>query len=247
MNDTKTSKMNKKEEEKKDEEKKDDNDDEMIEVVLSDIYNKFIELKDNSDKLSKLRQCCFEKEDFTYKILNEETQEDTISEFYKNFLVKIAKMHAQFVYYQNWSKEKKLIKLLSDDQQKAKEYSINNCISINSNVDYENDSIGRSLIAFCADLIKERRIDNRNDLIYTINNFDGVFNDNIDLFTYEFFESKKYKIESSIIQKKENENKKEEDDVTKRILSEIKTKKSAPIIENQNINQLNTNNSNYIL
>ena len=137
MNDTKTSKMNKKEEEKKDEEKKDDNDDEMIEVVLSDIYNKFIELKDNSDKLSKLRQCCFEKEDFTYKILNEETQEDTISEFYKNFLVKIAKMHAQFVYYQNWSKEKKLIKLLSDDQQKAKEYSINNCISINSNVDYE--------------------------------------------------------------------------------------------------------------
>ena len=153
-------------------------------------------------------------------------------------------MHAQFVYYQNWSKEKKLIKLLSDDQQKAKEYSINNCISINSNVDYENDSIGRSLIAFCADLIKERRIDNRNDLIYTINNFDGVFNDNIDLFTYEFFESKKYKIESPIIQKKENENKKEEDDVTKRILSEIKTKKSAPIIENQNINQLNTNNSN---
>jgi hypothetical protein len=244
MNDTKTSKMNKKEEEKKDEEKKDDNDDEMIEVVLSDIYNKFIELKDNSDKLSKLRQCCFEKEDFTYKILNEETQEDTISEFYKNFLVKIAKMHAQFVYYQNWSKEKKLIKLLSDDQHKAKEYSINNCISINSNVDYENDSIGRSLIAFCADLIKERRIDNRNDLIYTINNFDGVFNDNIDLFTYEFFESKKYKIESPIIQKKENENKKEEEDVTKRILSEIKTKKSAPIIENQNINQLNTNNSN---
>ena len=148
MNDTKTSKMNKKEEEKKDEEKKDDNDDEMIEVVLSDIYNKFIELKDNSDKLSKLRQCCFEKEDFTYKILNEETQEDTISEFYKNFLVKIAKMHAQFIYYQNWSKEKKLIKLLDDGQNKAKEFSIYNCISINSNVDYENDSIGRSLIAF---------------------------------------------------------------------------------------------------
>ena len=156
-------------------------------------------------------------------------------------------MHAQYIYYQNWSKEKKLIKLLDDGQNKAKEFSIYNCISINSNVDYENDSIGRSLIAFCADLIKERRIDNRNDLIYTINNFDGVFNDNIDLFTYEFFESKKYKIESSIIQKKENENKKEEDDVTKRILSEIKTKKSAPIIENQNINQLNTNNSNYIL
>ncbi len=92
MNDTKTSKMNKKEEEKKDEEKKDENEDEMIEVVLSDIYNKFMELKDNSDKFSKIRQSCFEKEDFSYKILNEETQEDTISEFYKNFLVKIAKM-----------------------------------------------------------------------------------------------------------------------------------------------------------
>ncbi len=242
MNDTKTSKMNKKEEEKKEEEKKDENEDEMIEVVLSDIYNKFIELKDNSDKFSKLRQSCFEKEDFTYKILNEETQEDTISEFYKNFLVKIARMHAQYVYYQNWSKEKKLIKLLEDDQHKAKEFSINNCISINSNVDYENDSIGRSLLAFCADLIKERRIDNRNDLIYTINNFDGVFNDNLDLFTYEFLESQKYKIESPKIENKEIENKKEEEESIgfKSKLSDIKNKKSAPVIENLSNSNLNS-------
>ena len=167
----------------------------MIEVDLLDAYHKFKELKDNSDKFSKMRKCCFTNEDFNHKILNEETQEDTISYFYKKYLVYLTRIHAQLIYYNNWSKTKKLIKLCEEDD-KPKIFTVNNCVNINSNVNYENDSIGRSLLIFCADLIKERRIDNRNDLIYTINNFDGVFNDNIDLFTYEFMESEKYKIES---------------------------------------------------
>ena len=57
-------------------------------------------------------------------------------------------MYIQYVYYQNWSKEKKQIKLFEDDQRKVKDFSINNYISINNNVDYENDSIERSLLVF---------------------------------------------------------------------------------------------------
>jgi hypothetical protein len=197
----------------------------LIEVDLLDAYHKFKELKDNSDKFSKMRKCCFTNEDFNYKILNEETQEDTTSYFYKKYLVYLTRMHTQLVYYNNWSKTKKLIKLCEEDD-KPKIFTVNNCVNINSNVNYENDSIGRSLLIFCADLIKERRIDNRNDLIYTINNFDGVFNDNIDLFTYEFMESEKYKIESP---KVNNENEKKEETNLQRKLSDIKSKKSAPL------------------
>ena len=61
-----------------------------------------------------------------------------------------------------------------------------------------------------------------------------MFNENFDLFTYKFLEFQKYKIKSPNIENKENENKKEEDDSIgfKSKLSEIKNKKSDPIIEN---------------
>ena len=97
----------------------------MVEVDLLDVYHKFKELKDNSDKFSKMRKCCFTNEDFNYKILNEETQEDTISYFYKKYLVYLTRILAQLVYYNHWSKTKKLIKLCEEDD-KPKIFTVNN-------------------------------------------------------------------------------------------------------------------------
>ena len=58
-----------------------------------------------------MRKACFNKEDFSYKIINETEKEDTASQFYKNFLIKLAKIHAQMVYFEEWKKNYEIIRL----------------------------------------------------------------------------------------------------------------------------------------
>ena len=204
-----------------------------------DVFYSLKNLKESSDKNNSIRQSIFNLIDFSYKILNEETNEDSISDYYKNFLIKLVKIHYQNVYYKKWLENKNIMKL--NENNEIIEYSIDKVVKINSNVKYEYDSIGRSLIAFCADLIKEKRIDNRNKLIYTINNFEGIFKDNFDLFQYEYFEKKKITNEeeekNNNINNNENDNKLKQDNLNNNNIENINN-------NNENINNNNNNNNN---
>ena len=235
---------NENEEEKK--ENENENEEENF-INYLDVFYSLKNLKETSEKNNSIRKSIFNVFDFSYKIINEETNEDSISDYYKNFLIKIVKIHYQNVYYKKWLENKNILKL--NENNENFEYSIDKIVKINSNIKYECDSIGRSLIAFCADLIKEKRIDNRNKLIYTINNFEGIFKDNFDLFQYEYFENKKIQEEEE--KKNENENKKE-DNLNNNNLNNNENININNEINNNNINinneinneNINNNNEN---
>ena len=183
-------------------------------LILNDVYNDFKNLRDNSDRESNMRKACFESEDFSYKIINENEKEDTANLFYKNFLIKMAKIHAQMVYFEEWKKNYDIIKLEEQgeilnifDEEKIK--------NINEDIKYGNDSIGRLLLSFAHYLVNEKRKEERNQLIYYMNNFEGLFDKNFEKYRYEFFESPKENslenIDNKDNKKKSQEQKKEED------------------------------------
>ena len=154
-------------------------------TTVSEVYDRLLELRNNSDKMSMMRHACFEKEDFSY----ENAGDDGVNAFYKQFIDKIVKMNVQYVYYKKWVESNKLIKLNGDEQQQQQEiktFPFHECISINSNINYEKDTIGRNLFTFLSDFIRRNRLDTKNKLIYEINNFDDIFNDMIREYKYEY-------------------------------------------------------------
>ena len=157
-------------------------------LILEDVFNDFKRQRDNSERSSSMRKACFEKEDFSYKVINESEKEDTATQFYKNFLIKLAKIHAQMVYFEEWKKNYEIIKL-EDEEEKADVFDEEKVKCINSDVKYGNDSIGRCLLSFCHNLVNEKRTEERNQLNFYMNNFEGLFEQNFEKYRYEFFES----------------------------------------------------------
>jgi hypothetical protein len=158
-------------------------------LILMDVYNNFQKLRDNSNRDSNIRKACFESEDFSYKI-NEESKEDTANLFYKNFLIKLARIHAQIVYFEEWKKNYDIIKL-EDEGETVSTFDEEKIKKINGDIKLENDSIGRRLLNFAHYLVNEKRKEERNQLIYYLNNFEGLFEQNFEKYRYEFFESPK--------------------------------------------------------
>ncbi len=159
-------------------------------LILDDVYNSFLKQRDNSTRDSNMRKACFNKEDFSYKITNEAEKEDTASLFYKNFLVKLAKIHAQMVYFEEWKKNYEIIKL-EDEGETVETYDIEKIKNINSENKFGNDSIGRVLINFAYNLIKEKRIDERNQLLFYMNSFEKKFAQNFEKYRYDFIDNNK--------------------------------------------------------
>ena len=159
-------------------------------LILSDVYNDFKQLRDNSNRDSNIRKACFESEDFSYKVTNESEKEDTANLFYKNFLIKLAKIHAQMVYFEEWKKNYEIIKL-EEEGETVKTFDEEKIQNINADIIYGKDSIGRSLLSFVHYLVNENRKEERNQLIYHINNFEGQFEKNFEKYRYAFFETPK--------------------------------------------------------
>ena len=154
-------------------------------LILLDVYNAFIKQKENSDKNSNMRKACFEKEDFS---LEGDNKDEIVNNFYKNYLIKLAKIHAQMIYYEEWKKKNEVVKLESEEEKPIL-FTDEMIKEINSNIDYEKDSVGRNLISFCHELINRKRTEEYNQLIYFMNNFEGMFSKNFDKYRYEFFDS----------------------------------------------------------
>lgn len=154
-------------------------------LILKDVYDNFIKLKENSDNSSPFREAVFDSFDFNLKVTNEETGEDTISELFRNFLIQLGKMHAQMVFYESWKKQKNIINLQEKDEQKEY-FSIKKCVEINTGIDYVKDSGQRNLLTFCSYLLKEKRNEINNKAPFKINNFEEIFQKNFDYYTYNF-------------------------------------------------------------
>ena len=153
-------------------------------LILEDVFNNFIKQRDNSERNSNMRKACFEKEDFSYKVND---NEDSANLFYKNFLIKLAKIHAQMVYFEEWKKKYEIIKL--EEEGEEREIFDNEKISkINYDNKFGKDSIGRILINFVYNLINEKRKDDRNQLNFYMNNFEKIFGKNFEKYRYEFIE-----------------------------------------------------------
>ena len=159
-------------------------------LILNDVFNDFKQLRDNSNRDSNIRKACFESEDFSYKVTNESEKEDTANLFYKNFLIKLAKIHAQMVYFEEWKKNYEIIKL-EEEGETVKTFDEEKIQNINADIIYGKDSIGRSLLSFVHYLVNENRKEERNQLIYHINNFEGQFEKNFEKYRYAFFETPK--------------------------------------------------------
>ena len=169
-------------------------------LILNDVYNDFKKLRDNSNRDSNIRKACFESEDFSYKVTNESEKEDTANLFYKNFLIKLAKIHAQMVYFEEWKKNYEIIKL-EEEGETVKTFDEEKIQNINADIVYGKDSIGRSLLSFV--LVNENRKEERNQLIYHINNFEGQFEKNFEKYRYAFFETPK----ENVVNVKDNKKK----------------------------------------
>ena len=159
-------------------------------LILEDVFNNFKKQRDNSERNSNMRKAVFDIENFSYKIINETDKEDTASLFYKNFLVKLAKIHAQMVYFEEWKKNYEIIKLEEEgeslesfDEEKIKKINIEN--------KFGKDSTGRILINFIHNLITEKRKDERNQLIFYMNSFEKKFEQNFEKYRYDFIENNK--------------------------------------------------------
>ena len=157
-------------------------------LILEDVYNNFIKQRDNSERNSNMRKACFNKEDFSYKIINEAEKEDTASQFYKNFLIKLAKIHAQMVYFEEWKKNYEIIRL-EDEGETVESFDENKIKKINSENKFGFDSIGRILINFVHNLITEKRKDERNQNIYYMNSFEKKFAQFFEKYRYEFIDN----------------------------------------------------------
>ena len=163
-------------------------------LILEDVFNNFIKQRDNSARNSNMRKACFDKEDFSYKIINESEKEDTANLFYKNFLIKLAKIHAQMVYFEEWKKNYDIIKL-EDEEEIVETFDENKIKKINSENKFGKDSIGRVLLNFVHNLITEKRKDERNQLIFYMNSFEKKFAENFEKYRYEYIDNKENKDE----------------------------------------------------
>ena len=157
-------------------------------LILEDVFNNFRKQRDNSERNSNMRKACFDKEDFSYKIINETEKEDTANLFYKNFLIKLAKIHAQMVYFEEWKKNYEIIKL-EDEGETVETFDEEKIKKINSEIKFGKDSIGRLLINFAHNLITEKRKDERNQLIFYMNSFEKKFAENFEKYRYEFIDN----------------------------------------------------------
>ena len=175
-------------------------------LILMDVFNGFKKLRDNSNRDSNIRKACFESEDFSYKKVNENDKDDPANLFYKNFLIKLAKIHAQMVYFEEWKKNYDIIKL-EDEGEIVNTFDEEKIQKINEDIKYGADSIGRSLLCFVHYLVNEKRKEERNQLNYYINNFEGLFENYFEKYRYEFFETPK-EVKEENKENKENKNKK---------------------------------------
>ena len=176
-------------------------------LILKDVFNDFKQLRDNSNRESNIRKACFDSEDFSYKA-NEGDKEDTANLFYKNFLIKLAKIHAQMVYFEEWKKNYDIIKL-EDEGETINTYDKEKVQKINEDIKYGNDSIGSNLLNFVHYLVNEKRKEQRNQLIYYMNNFEGFFDKNFEKYRYEFFETPK---DNKVLENEQNKDNKENKD-----------------------------------
>ena len=158
-------------------------------LILQDVFNDFKKQRDNSSRNSNMRKACFDIEDFSYKIINETEKEDTANLFYKNFLIKLAKIHAQMVYFEEWKKNYEIIKL-EEDGEPQEIFNEEKIKKINSENTFGKDSIGRLLINFIHNIVTEKRKDERNQLIFYMNSFEKKFAQNFEKYSYEFIDNK---------------------------------------------------------
>ena len=157
-------------------------------LILQDVFNAFKKQRDNSSRNSNMRKACFDTEDFSYKITNETEKEDTAILFFKNFLIKLAKIHAQMVYFEEWKKNYEIIKL-EEEGEPLETFDETKIRKINYENKYGKDSIGRLLINFIHNLITSKRKDERNQLIFYMNNFEKKFAQNFEKYSYEFIDN----------------------------------------------------------
>ena len=206
-------------------------------LILEDVYNDFKKQRDNSSRESNMRKACFEREDFSYKPLDENDKEDKANVFYKNFLIKLAKIHAQMVYYEEWKKNYETIRLedegettLTFDEEKIKD--------INSNIKYGNDSIGRCLLSFCHNLINEKRTEERNQLNFYMNDFENLFEQNFEKYRYEFFESSNNNKNNTVENNNNNNNENNNNNKNTNKNNNIENNKNAKVpLEQENVNE----------
>ena len=157
-------------------------------LILEDVFNNFKKQRDFSERNSNMRKACFDIENFSYKIINEQDKEDTASMFYKNFLIKLAKIHAQMVYFEEWKKNYDIIKL-EDEGETVETFNEEKIKKINEDIIFGKDSIGRTLINFIHNLITDKRKDERNQLIFYMNSFEKKFAQNFEKYRYEFIDN----------------------------------------------------------
>ena len=93
---------------------------------------------------------------------------------------------------------------LEDEGETVSTFDEEKIKKINEGINLGNDSIGRCLLTFAHYLVNEKRKEERNQLIYYMNNFEGLFEQNFEKYRYEFFESSK---EKAINENIENKNK----------------------------------------
>ena len=158
-------------------------------LILEEVFNNFKKQRDNSARNSNMRKACFDKEDFSYK-MNESEKEDTASLYFKNFLIKMAKIHAQMVYFEEWKKNYDIIKL-EEEGETVEIFDEKKIKKINSENKFGKDSIGRLLLNFVHNLTNEKRKDERNQLIFYMNGFERNFEQNFEKYRYEFIENNK--------------------------------------------------------
>jgi len=159
-------------------------------LILEDVFNNFKKQRDNSERNSNMRKAVFDIENFSYKIINETDKEDTASLFYKNFLIKLAKIHAQMVYFEEWKKNYEIIKL-EEEGESLESFDEEKIKKINMENKFGKDSTGRILINFIHNLITEKRKDERNQLIFYMNSFEKKFEQNFEKYRYDFIENNK--------------------------------------------------------
>ena len=107
-------------------------------LILEDVFNNFKKQRDFSERNSNMRKACFDIENFSYKIINEQDKEDTASMFYKNFLIKLAKIHAQMVYFEEWKKNYDIIKL-EDEGETVETFNEEKIKKINEDIIFGKD------------------------------------------------------------------------------------------------------------
>ena len=151
------------------------------EMSMSDIYDRLKETRNNSEKGTSMRSTTFERADFT--CVDENALDGIVDEYYKKYVEKMAMLNSMYVAYNKFSKDNPVIAIDSEDSH---QYNTMEVVDINKGVQYQHDSIGRALIAYCDEQIKKNRLDKKNRLFYELNDFDEMFDEAIKKYSYEY-------------------------------------------------------------